>query len=120
MKLTSLHYFYIFQQNLRLRWPQYFNWLLKFKVGRRKCVICGEFEGFKMTRLNRLNCIDNPKFIFIHIDSKFTICKNLKCGVSYCNDCWNDMGNMCLVCNDVVSIEVVLNFNDFFEEFSFA
>ncbi|XP_046805994.1 protein sneaky isoform X2 [Lucilia cuprina] len=82
---------------LRLNWPRYFNWLIKFHIGRRKCVICGELE-----------------------DSKFVFCRNAACKVSYCNDCFDDIGNTCWICNDILSVEIILNFNDFFEQFSFV
>ncbi|XP_065355190.1 protein sneaky, partial [Calliphora vicina] len=82
---------------LRLKWPHYFNWLVKFHIGRRKCVICGELE-----------------------DSKFVFCRNSACKVSYCNDCFNDIENTCWICNDALSVEIILNFNDFFEQFSFV
>ncbi|KAM7363772.1 ubiquitin protein ligase sneaky [Cochliomyia hominivorax] len=82
---------------LRMKWPRYFNWLLKFHMGRRKCLICGAME--------------DPKFVF---------CRNNKCNVSYCNDCLNDIGNTCWICNDILSLEIMLNFNDFFEQFSFV
>ncbi|KAI8119533.1 hypothetical protein CVS40_9099 [Lucilia cuprina] len=65
---------------LRLNWPRYFNWLIKFHIGRRKCVICGELE-----------------------DSKFVFCRNAACKVSYCNDCFDDIGNTCWICNDILS-----------------
>ncbi|XP_073820084.1 ubiquitin protein ligase sneaky isoform X1 [Musca autumnalis] len=82
---------------LRLRWPDYFHWLQRFNAGRRKCVIC---EGFE--------------------DNNFVICNNVNCGVSYCDACWQDMENVCLVCSEILSVEVVLNFSDFYEEFSFV
>ncbi|XP_075170440.1 ubiquitin protein ligase sneaky [Haematobia irritans] len=77
---------------LRLHWPEYFNWLKVFQVGRRKCLVCAEFE-----------------------DDKFIICPGPMCGVSYCDDCWQYMSNECLMCSEFISLDVILNFNDFFE-----
>ncbi|XP_013099988.2 protein sneaky [Stomoxys calcitrans] len=76
---------------LRFRWPQHFDWLKRFQAGRRKCVICANLE-----------------------DDSFVICSSPLCGVSYCDDCWQDMGNECLVCNEIISTNTILNFEDFF------
>ncbi|KAL9898299.1 LOW QUALITY PROTEIN: ubiquitin protein ligase sneaky [Glossina fuscipes fuscipes] len=81
---------------LRFMYPRYFGWLKKFKVGRRKCVICDEFE-----------------------DHSVVVCGNLQCGVCYCHECWSDMDRECLVCNGLISQDVIINFEEFFEEFIF-
>ncbi|XP_066246800.1 protein sneaky [Euwallacea similis] len=53
-------------------------WLKFFKVARRKCLLCEETEPRKL--------------------SKYIECPNEGCHFIYCEECWVDMGEKCLVC----------------------
>ncbi|XP_016980697.2 protein sneaky [Drosophila rhopaloa] len=63
---------------LRFSCPSLFGWLRFFKCAKRNCLICQGFE-----------------------DATFTYCHT--CGVSYCDDCAEDLNSVCLQCGTVLS-----------------
>ncbi|XP_054740059.1 protein sneaky isoform X2 [Anastrepha obliqua] len=77
---------------VRLRWPNCCDWLKFFTIARLKCLICDSLE-----------------------DNDFIICKNPKCRIGYCYQCWREMGLSCISCKDVIKTIEILEFNKFFE-----
>ncbi|ENN75308.1 hypothetical protein YQE_08085, partial [Dendroctonus ponderosae] len=65
-------------QIMTIKYPKEFSWLKWFKAGRRKCLLCEEVEPRKQ--------------------SDFIECPNEGCHFIYCQECWKDMGDKCLVC----------------------
>lgn len=63
----------------RLRWPKYFSWLQRFACSRRRCVVCGETE---------------PRS-----GPEHRLCQTQDCFAVYCDECWNDIGQVCLACD---------------------
>lgn len=63
---------------LRMNYPEKCNWLYMLPWARRKCLICGEVEPRKK--------------------SDFVECSEKACHFLYCEECWVDMGSVCLAC----------------------
>ncbi|NP_001123272.1 DC-STAMP domain containing 1 [Nasonia vitripennis] len=63
----------------RLRWPKYFSWLQRFACSRRRCVVCGETE---------------PRS-----GPEHRLCQTPECFAVYCEECWTDVGQVCLACD---------------------
>lgn len=70
-------------QKLRIKFPKYFEWLRFFKVARRKCIICNEVEPRKRDYTRPFH---------------FASCVTPGCNVVHCEDCWFDIGEVCLAC----------------------
>lgn len=68
---------------LRLRYPKSCSLLRFFKTARRKCLICGEPEPRKKSK----------------IPGDFEDCKTPTCHFVHCVECWNDVGRICLACS---------------------
>ncbi|XP_057652645.1 protein sneaky [Diorhabda carinulata] len=66
---------------LRINHPKACDWLRIFPFARRKCLICEDPEP---RRANQEN--------------DFIECPNDFCHFIYCQECWSDMGNVCLAC----------------------
>ncbi|CAG9862437.1 unnamed protein product [Phyllotreta striolata] len=67
-------------QILRMNHPKACDWLRVFAFARRKCLICEEPEPRKESA------------------SDFVECPGEFCHFIYCDECWTDMGSVCLVC----------------------
>lgn len=63
---------------LRINYPKACDWLRIFPWARRQCLICEEIEPRKK--------------------SDFVECPNEYCNFVYCEECWIDMGQVCLAC----------------------
>lgn len=68
-----------FWMALKVRWPKYFGWLAFFEFARRKCLICEEVEPRKKSR--------------------YVECATAGCPAVHCDDCWRDVGQICLACS---------------------
>ncbi|XP_055852072.1 protein sneaky isoform X2 [Episyrphus balteatus] len=62
---------------LRFKYPKYFSWLRWFNITRRNCLICGERE---------------PRNV------QFVECTTSDCNFTYCEECWLDIGEVCVAC----------------------
>ncbi|XP_049303976.1 protein sneaky isoform X5 [Bactrocera dorsalis] len=77
---------------LRLKWPNYCSWYKFCAAARLKCLICDGLE-----------------------DNNFIICKNPKCQMGYCYECWRDLGVLCISCQTYIKTIEILDFNIYFE-----
>ncbi|XP_043467285.1 protein sneaky-like [Leptopilina heterotoma] len=65
---------------LRKRYPKIFGWLQFFACAREKCLVCEETEPRK--------------------EPKFRKCDTPGCPFLHCQECWRDVGEICLACAD--------------------
>ncbi|XP_051160811.1 protein sneaky [Leptopilina boulardi] len=64
---------------LKMKYQKLFGWLQFFACAREKCLICNEIEPRK--------------------ESKFLKCNTPGCLFIHCQECWIDMGEICLACS---------------------
>lgn len=86
---------------LRLRQPKYFGWLRWFAFAGRKCVVCDEPEPRRRDYTRPFH---------------FMACSTPDCDVVHCEECWTDVGEICLACHkytDYTSGEVT-HYSDFY------
>ncbi|XP_055905141.1 protein sneaky isoform X2 [Eupeodes corollae] len=70
---------------LVLKFPNSFGWLRCLNVARRNCLICEEKE---------------PKNVDDNLLGQFIECKTSKCNFIYCKECWLDIGEICVACQN--------------------
>lgn len=69
---------------LRIWFPKSCDCLRFFAMSRRKCIICGEPELRKPSK----------------VEGDFEKCKTPNCFVVHCAECWFDMGKKCFACTE--------------------
>lgn len=86
---------------LRLRHSKYFGWLRYFSCARRKCIVCDEPEPQRRDYTRPFH---------------FMACSTSECDVVHCEECWTDVGEICLACHrytDYTSGEIT-HYSDFY------
>lgn len=88
---------------MKAKYPKYFNWLRIFPFARKRCLICNELEPKKRTKINKLIKFIFNLIFFIGDLSRpfhFMSCFTPTCEFVHCENCWFDIGEICLGCSN--------------------